>query len=131
MHYQLRHPQGKLVGVTQGSVFDVVVDIRHGSPTFGRWQGFELSAENAQQLYIPPGFAHGFYVLSESAHFYYKCTHYYVPEDDHGIAWNDPLINIAWPLLTDPILSTKDHQYPCLNDVKPDCLPPYREKEHV
>jgi dTDP-4-dehydrorhamnose 3,5-epimerase len=97
LHYQLQQPQGKLVSVLSGSVFDVVVDIRLGSPTFGQWVGLELSAENHHQLYIPPGFAHGFCVLSAVADFFYKCTDYYAPEHEHGILWNDPDIGIRWP----------------------------------
>ena len=97
LHYQLVHPQGKLVSVISGEIFDVAVDIRLGSPTFLHWVGVSLSTENNLQLYIPPGFAHGFYVLSKSADVYYKCTHVYVPEDDLGIVWNDHSINIQWP----------------------------------
>ena len=97
LHYQLEQPQGKLVRVSSGSVFDVVVDIRKGSPTFGQWVGVELSGENFKQLYVPPGFAHGFCVLSESADFIYKCTDFYAPEYEHGILWNDPDIGIEWP----------------------------------
>lgn len=117
LHYQAKFPQGKLVGVTAGMVFDVIVDIRKSSPTFRRWIGIELTAEpnRCQQIYIPPGFAHGFYVLSDSADFYYKCTDYYVAGDDCGIIWNDPSIGIKWPLLSDrepPLLSAKDQRYP-------------------
>jgi len=97
LHYQLQQPQGKLVRVVCGSVFDVAVDIRKGSPTFGQWAGAELSGDNHRQLYVPPGFAHGFCVLSESADFLYKCTDYYAPQDEHGIRWNDPDIGIDWP----------------------------------
>jgi dTDP-4-dehydrorhamnose 3,5-epimerase len=97
LHYQLEQPQGKLVSVLAGSVFDVAVDIRLGSPTFGQWVGEELSAENHRQLYIPPGFAHGFCVLSDTADFYYKCTDYYAPQYEHGLLWNDADIGIAWP----------------------------------
>ena len=107
LHYQLLQPQGKLVRVTRGSVFDVVVDIRRGSPHFGQWLGMELSADNHRQLYIPPGFAHGFCVLSESADFVYKCTDYYAPDDEYGIAWNDPDIAIEWPG-TDFLISDRD-----------------------
>jgi len=97
LHYQLEQPQGKLVMVVSGSVFDVAVDIRKGSPTFGQWEGAELSGDNHRQFYVPPGFAHGFCVLSESADFLYKCTDFYAPQDEHGILWNDPDIGIDWP----------------------------------
>ncbi|HFD79169.1 MAG TPA: dTDP-4-dehydrorhamnose 3,5-epimerase [Gammaproteobacteria bacterium] len=97
LHYQLQQPQGKLVRVVTGKVFDVAVDIRRGSPTFGRWVGVELSGDNHRQLYVPPGFAHGFCVLSDSADFLYKCTDFYAPEYEHGILWNDPDIGIDWP----------------------------------
>ena len=110
LHYQLPpHAQGKLVRVVQGAVFDVAVDVRRGSPTFGRWEGIELSAENHRQLWIPPGFAHGFLVLSETADFLYKTTGYYVPASERAIRWDDPHIGIEWPLSgTSPILSAKD-----------------------
>jgi dTDP-4-dehydrorhamnose 3,5-epimerase len=107
LHFQEPHPQGKLVQVLYGSVFDVAVDIRNGSPTFGRWFGVELSAENKRQLWIPPGFAHGFCVTSSTADFFYKCTEYYVPEADRSIAWNDPALGIPWPTKA-PQLSKKD-----------------------
>ena len=97
LHYQLRQPQGKLVRVVQGAVFDVAVDIRKSSPTFGQWVGVELSADNHRQLWVPPGFAHGFLVLSESAEFLYKTTDYYAPQHERCIAWNDPQLAIAWP----------------------------------
>lgn len=109
LHYQLEFPQGKLVRVLSGEVFDVAVDIRRSSPTFGQWVGELLSADNKKQLWVPPGFAHGFYVTSESAEIAYKCTEYYHPEDDHSLLWNDPGIGIEWPLVTpDPVLSEKD-----------------------
>ena len=107
LHYQLLRPQGKLVRVVRGSVFDVAVDIRRGSPTFGRWVGVELSAANKRQLYIPPGFAHGYCVPTEESELEYKCSDYFVPEDDRGVAWNDPTIAIEWPV-TSPLLSEKD-----------------------
>jgi dTDP-4-dehydrorhamnose 3,5-epimerase len=116
LHYQLRHAQGKLVMVVDGAVFDVVVDIRTGSPTFGRWTGVELSAENKRQLYVPPGFAHGFCVLSETAAFTYKCTDFYSPQDERGIIWNDPVLGIAWPV-THPLLSAKDQSYKTLAEM--------------
>ena len=97
LHYQKEHPQGKLVRVIRGAVFDVAVDIRKGSDTYGRWFGVELSAENKKQFYISPGFAHGFIVLSDVAEFCYKCTDFYHPEDEGGIAWKDPSIGIEWP----------------------------------
>ena len=107
LHYQWPRPQGKLVHVLQGEVFDVAVDIRRDSPTFGRWVGVTLSAENHHQLWIPPGFAHGFCVTSDAAQVAYKCTDYYVPENEHSIRWNDADIGIAWPIST-PVLSGKD-----------------------
>jgi dTDP-4-dehydrorhamnose 3,5-epimerase len=121
LHYQLPpHAQGKLVRVTAGRVFDVAVDVRAGSPHFGRWVGVELSAVNHRQLWLPPGFAHGFLVLSESADFLYKTTDYYAPQCERAIAWNDPAIGIAWPLdgIT-PTLSPKDRDAPSLADVTP------------
>lgn len=109
LHYQLPpHAQGKLVRVTQGEVFDVAVDIRRSSPTFGQWVGAHLSAENKCQLWIPPGFAHGFVTLSETAEFLYKTTDYYAPQAERCIAWNDADIGIAWPLNREPVLSAKD-----------------------
>ncbi|MDM0045155.1 dTDP-4-dehydrorhamnose 3,5-epimerase [Variovorax dokdonensis] len=109
LHYQIRRPQGKLVRVTRGVVFDVAVDIRKSSPTFGRWVGVELSEENKKQFWVPAGFAHGFVVLSESADFLYKTTEYYAPEHERAIAWNDTTLGIAWPDMgMQPILSAKD-----------------------
>jgi dTDP-4-dehydrorhamnose 3,5-epimerase len=108
LHYQIRQPQGKLVRVVRGSAFDVAVDIRRGSPTFGRWVGVELSEENHRQLWVPPGFAHGFVVTSESADFLYKATDYYAPQHERCIAWDDPEIGIEWPLDGPPSLSAKD-----------------------
>jgi dTDP-4-dehydrorhamnose 3,5-epimerase len=108
LHYQLQQPQGKLVRVVSGSVFDVAVDIRRSSPTFGRWVGYELSEENQRQLWVPPGFAHGFVVLSESADFLYKTTDYYAPQHERSILWNDPAIGIEWPCHGQPQLSAKD-----------------------
>lgn len=122
LHYQLQRPQGKLVMVTRGAVFDVAVDIRNGSSTFGQWYGAELSDANHHQLYIPPGFAHGFCVLSEDADFLYKCTDYYAPETERAIIWNDPDVNIVWPL-PEPRLSSKDSRAPRLRDVPPDDIP--------
>lgn len=108
LHYQIRQPQGKLVRVIAGEIFDVAVDIRRSSPTFGQWVGIILSAENKDQLWLPAGFAHGFYVLSERAEVTYKVTDYYAPEWDRSLLWNDPQIGIEWPLVADPILSSKD-----------------------
>ena len=121
LHYQNPSAQGKLVSVMAGEVFDVAVDIRRGSPTFGKWHGVRLSSENKHQFFIPPGFAHGFAVLSEMAMFYYKCTDYYSPKDEMTIQWNDPDIGIDWPL-KDPILSDKDTKGLRLRDVSPQRL---------
>ncbi len=111
LHYQVApKAQGKLVRVVQGEVFDVAVDIRPESPTFGRWVGERLSAENKRQMWIPPGLAHGFVTLSETAEFLYKTTDYYSPEHERCIAWNDPTLGIAWPLAGEPLLSGKDRQ---------------------
>lgn len=108
LHYQIRQPQGKLVRVIAGEIFDVAVDVRRSSPTFGQWVSIVLSAENKFQMWIPAGFAHGFYVLSECAEVTYKVTDYYAPEWDRSLLWNDPQIGIAWPLAAAPILSSKD-----------------------
>lgn len=121
LHYQLPHAQGKLVWVTRGSVWDVVIDIRVKSPTFGQWFGITLSDENHLQMYIPPGFAHGFCVQSEVADFHYKCTDFYTPSAEHGIRWNDPKLNIPWPI-SHPITSPKDDIYPTLNEIPHDQL---------
>jgi dTDP-4-dehydrorhamnose 3,5-epimerase len=115
LHYQIQQPQGKLVRVVQGAVFDVAVDIRQSSPTFGRWVGEILSAENNRQMWIPEGFAHGFLVLSDSADFLYKTTDYWAPEFERTILWNDAAIAIQWPLDTLPILSAKDQVGPLLH----------------
>jgi dTDP-4-dehydrorhamnose 3,5-epimerase len=110
MHYQIQNPQGKLVRVTSGKVFDVAVDLRQSSPTFGQWTGAELSAENHRRLWVPPGFAHGFYVMSESADFLYKCTDFYAPAYDRSLRWDDPTVGIEWPLVNgaQPTISAKD-----------------------
>jgi len=108
LHYQIQRPQGKLVRVVQGEVFDVAVDLRRSSPTFGRWVGVHLSAENKQQLWVPEGFAHGFVVLSETAEFLYKTTDYYAPEHERSLLWSDPSIGIVWPILEAPKLAAKD-----------------------
>lgn len=110
LHYQVRAPQGKLTRVVRGAVFDVAVDLRRSSPTFGRWVGAELSADNHRVMWVPAGFAHGFLVTSESADFLYKATDYYAPEHERCIAWNDPAIGIEWPLAGPPVLSAKDQQ---------------------
>lgn len=110
LHYQVSRPQGKLLSVVQGEIFDVVVDIRKGSPHYGQWVGERLSADNKRQMWVPPGLAHGFLVLSESADFLYKTTDFYVPEDERCIAWDDPDLAIAWPLKGQPLLSAKDRQ---------------------
>jgi dTDP-4-dehydrorhamnose 3,5-epimerase len=124
LHAQRRRPQGKLVQVLHGEIFDVVVDIRRGSPTFGRWVGLSLSAENFRQCYIPPDFAHGFCVISEWAHFEYKCTDFYDPTDELRLLWNDPAIGIEWPL-PEPRLSDKDRAGQSLAELM-DSLPVYR-----
>ncbi|OLO03621.1 MULTISPECIES: dTDP-4-dehydrorhamnose 3,5-epimerase [Salinicola] len=117
LHYQLQHPQGKLVRVTRGEVYDVAVDLRRSSPTFGRWVGALLSEDNRQMLWVPPGFAHGFYVTSEVAEFQYKCTDYYAPGDEYSLHWNDPQLAIDWPLVGDePVTSDKDEQGSSLAD---------------
>lgn len=117
LHYQVQQPQGKLVRVARGRVFDVAVDIRRDSPTFGRWVGVELSEDNHRQLWVPPGLAHGFLVLSESADFLYKTTDYYAPEHERAIRWDDPDLAIMWPSETSPILSTKDRQAEAFADI--------------
>lgn len=122
LHYQKPHSQGKLVSVVQGEVFDVAVDIRIGSPTFGQWTGVMLSGDNHRQFWIPDGFAHGFCVVSDTAYYTYKCTEFYTPCAEHGILWNDPDIGIDWPL-QDVILSEKDKVYPRLQAVKRETLP--------
>lgn len=125
LHYQINHPQGKLVRVIKGSVFDVAVDIRKNSPTYGKWYGVELTEENKKQFYISPGFAHGFLVLSDEAEFVYKCTDFYHPGDEGGIMWNDPSLDIKWPGVvgdrledgTELKLSEKDKKHPLLSDI--------------
>lgn len=117
LHYQLRQPQGKLLRVLSGEIFDVAVDMRESSPTFGQWAGEILSADNHYQLWVPPGFAHGFYVLSDSAEINYKCTDYYDPDDEYSLLWNDPDVNIEWPNGDEePLLSAKDQKGLFLND---------------
>jgi len=118
LHYQIQQPQGKLVRVVSGSVFDVAVDLRKSSPTFGRWDGVELSGDNHRQLWVPPGFAHGFVVLSEQADFLYKTTDYYAPEHERCIRWDDPDVGIVWPEGIAPLLSGKDQQGLSLKDAE-------------
>ncbi|HEV2527373.1 MAG TPA: dTDP-4-dehydrorhamnose 3,5-epimerase [Thermomicrobiales bacterium] len=130
LHYQLPSGQGKLVSCVQGEVFDVAVDIRRGSPTFGRWVGVSLSAENARRLYIPPEFAHGFQVVSETALFTYKCTDVYNKSAEGSVRWDDPAIGIDWPV-ADPSLSDKDRVAPLLADVPQDRLPLYGETDSL
>lgn len=125
LHYQNPNGQGKLVSVARGEVFDVAVDIRAGSPTFGEWVGVTLTDENHKALYIPPGFAHGFVVLSQTATFSYKCTEYYAPTCEASVLWNDPDLNISWPE-SKPILSSKDAEAPRLRDVPKDRLPQFK-----
>ena len=131
LHFQRKHSQGKLVRVTKGEVFDVAVDLRYGSPTYGMWEGVILSEENKKQFYIPEGFAHGFLVLSDEAVFNYKCTDFYSPEYDGGVMWNDPDINIKWPLdnIEEIILSDKDKNHPNLKDLDLKEYPDYMYKE--
>lgn len=123
LHFQEPNPQGKLVSVIRGAVFDVAVDVRRGSPTFGKWVGFELSEENRRQLWIPAGFAHGFCVTSDFADFAYKCTALYSKQDERAIAWNDPAIGVQWPA-KEPLLSARDAEAPPLNAAP--VLPVYR-----
>jgi dTDP-4-dehydrorhamnose 3,5-epimerase len=125
LHYQLQHPQGKLVRVMNGEVYDVALDIRKGSPRFGQWVGVVLSEANKWQLYVPPGFAHGFCTISEQADFLYKCTDLYAPGDEYGIAWDDPALGIDWPQL-EYLLSDKDRKNPLLSESEH--LPVYQEE---
>ena len=122
LHYQYPNAQAKLVQAVKGEIYDVAVDIRQGSLTFGQWTGVHLSEENKKQFFIPRGFAHGFCVISDTALTAYKCTDFYAPESEKGILWSDPDIGIDWPL-KDPLLSPKDAQSPCLKDIPPECLP--------
>ncbi len=126
LHYQLRKPQGKLIHVVRGEIFDVAVDIRRGSPTFGRWTGVILSEHNHHQLYVPPGFAHGFCVRSQTADVIYKCTDVYNPGDEYGILWSDPELAIDWQL-AQPRLSPKDAVLKSLAAMPQDCLPLYED----
>ena len=124
LHYQLTQPQGKLIRVARGAVFDVAVDVRSGSPTFGQWYGTMLDEDSMRMIYIPPGYAHGFVVLSDIADFIYKCTDYYHPKSEQGILWNDPDIGIKWPI-SDIRLSKKDSNNPALQDIPNELLPKY------
>jgi len=124
LHYQLGRPQGKLVWVMQGQIYDVAVDTRKDSPTFGKWESVILSSENHRQVYIPEGFAHGFCVMSETAIVAYKCTDFYFPKNERGILWNDPSLNIDWPL-DDPDLSGKDSRLPTIVSIPPEELLTY------
>lgn len=124
LHYQLIQPQGKLIRVATGAVFDVAVDVRISSPTFGQWYGTYLDAKSMRMLYIPPGFAHGFVVLSDTADFIYKCTDYYHPQSEHGILWNDPGIGVQWPV-TEVQISRKDRAHPELRAQPEENLPGY------
>ncbi len=128
LHYQSPHSQAKLVQVLSGEVFDVAVDIRSGSPTFGQWEGIILSAENRRQFYIPRGFAHGFCVLSDTAIFSYKCDDFYTPDCEGGILWSDPDLGIDWPVQS-PLLSGKDSGFPCLKDIPKERLPAFDPTE--
>jgi dTDP-4-dehydrorhamnose 3,5-epimerase len=124
LHYQYPRGQAKLVQVLQGEIFDVAVDIRKGSPTWGQWFGVALSSDNKRQVFIPDGYAHGFCVTSETALFAYKCSDYYMPEDEGGVRWDDPLIGIQWPVRS-PILSDRDKKYSGLNEISAERLPVY------
>lgn len=124
LHYQIKHPQAKLCRVIKGEVLDVVVDIRSESPNFGKWESGTLSEENRLMMYVPPGFAHGYLVLSQTAEFLYKCGDFYRPEYERGLAWNDPLIGIKWDIET-PILSDKDRRNPLLSEIGLADLPKY------
>ena len=129
LHLQLRRPQGKLIRVIEGEVFDVAVDVRRGSPTFGRWVSVILSADSFRQCYVPPGFAHGFCVVSPIAQLEYKCTELYDPESEIGIAWNDPAFGIDWPV-TDPILSPRDSRHPSIAELR-DKLPAWTDRSDL
>ena len=122
LHFQVNRPQAKLVHVISGEIFDVAVDLRPGSATFGKWAGVDLSGTNHHQLFIPEGFAHGFYVLSDTAYFAYKCSDFYAPDDEGGVLWSDPDIGIRWPA-GDPIVSARDQGLPRLNTLEPARLP--------
>lgn len=124
LHYQLRHPQAKLCRVVEGEAFDVAVDIRLGSPHFGKWTGVLLSSKSHNQIYIPAGFAHGFLALADTVQFLYKCSAFYDPADEHGILWDDPMIAIAWDI-ANPLVSEKDRKFPTLSTASRGVLPKY------
>lgn len=126
MHYQHPRAQGKLIFVLEGEIYDVSVDVRRGSATFGRWQGVRLSAENRLQVFLPPGLAHGFFVLSEGALLLYKCTDVYCPEAERGLLWNDPDIGIEWPV-SEPLVSARDAAFPRLSQIPDNHLPPLQD----
>jgi dTDP-4-dehydrorhamnose 3,5-epimerase len=127
LHYQVNHEQAKLIQVVKGTIFDVAVDIRKGSPSFGQWTGVHLSGDNKRQVFIAEGFAHGFCVLSEVAHVVYKCSDFYAPKDEGGILWSDPDLAIEWPI-SEPLLSAKDSLLPRLVDIASERLPLYKER---
>jgi dTDP-4-dehydrorhamnose 3,5-epimerase len=127
LHYQLRHAQAKICRVIEGEVLDVAVDIRLGSPTFGKWASVLLSSEKQNQIYIPAGLAHGFVARTDSVQFLYKCSDFYDPDDEHGIIWNDPDLAISWGF-SNPLISEKDAKYPPLSAMKPEVLPRYSKK---
>lgn len=128
LHYQLHHPQAKLCRVVEGQALDVVLDIRDGSPHFGKWTSLLLSADRQNQIYVPAGFAHGFLALTDTVHFLYKCSDYYHPEDECGVLWSDPDLKISWGIES-PIVSAKDAQLPTLATISRECLPRYRVAE--
>ena len=125
LHYQLAHPQAKLCRVLRGEVLDVAVDVRRGSPSFGKWVSARLSGRNMRQIFVPAGFAHGFMVMSAEAEFFYKCDDFYFPDDQYGIRWNDPILEIEWGI-ADPLLSERDRELPGLADLPESSLPAYR-----
>ena len=124
LHYQLHHPQAKLCRVVEGQALDVAVDVREGSPQFGKWTSVLLSAEKQNQVYIPPGFAHGFLAVTDSVQYLYKCSDYYHPEDERGVLWSDPELKISWGII-DPLVSEKDAKFPSLATIPKGCLPQY------
>jgi dTDP-4-dehydrorhamnose 3,5-epimerase len=124
LHYQLRHPQAKLCRVVEGQALDVVVDVREGSPQFGKWTSVVLSSERQNQIYVPAGFAHGFLALTDTVHFLYKCSDYYHPEDERGVLWNDPALKISWGIES-PTVSEKDEHLPTLTTIPRESLPRY------
>jgi dTDP-4-dehydrorhamnose 3,5-epimerase len=124
LHYQLRHPQAKLCRVVEGQVLDVVLDVREGSPYFGKWTSVLLSAERQNQVYVPAGFAHGFLALTDTVQFLYKCSDYYHPEDEYGVLWNDPELKISWGIVS-PVVSERDAKLPSLVTIPKECLPRY------